>query len=112
MCAEDRAAGGVISELLVGLTAVIESIRVLPGARRHLTVHIESDHIVNALSKGWPSIWSERAWTKRDGTPVKNRDLWEQLARETERNEVRWRPFTPDAGAEQARVTAIAAAQR
>ena len=66
----------------------------------------------NALSKGWPSVWRERGWVKVNGTPVKNRDLWELLARETEPHEIRWRQFTQDGGSEQARVITIAAAQR
>ena len=51
-------------------------------------------------------------WVKHDGTPVKNRDLWELLAPETERHDIRWRPFDSSEGSQQERVSAIAAAQR
>lgn len=94
------------------LTAMIESIRVLPGTHPRLTVAIDSEHILNALSKGCPTAWKERGWIKHDGTPVKNRDLWELLVSETESQDLRWRRFAPTGRPEQARVVAIAAAQR
>jgi ribonuclease HI len=94
------------------LTALIESIRAIPHPHASLTVHVESEHIVTALRKGWPAVWSERAWLKGDGTPVKNRDLWELLECETEPHEMRWQQFTADGGSEQTRVIAIATARR
>jgi ribonuclease HI len=95
------------------LTALIEAIRALPRAPAELTVHTESEHIVTALRKGWPAVWRAKGWTKHDGMPVKNRDLWELVAREIEPHQIRWRHLTTfDGGPEQARVTAIAAARR
>jgi ribonuclease HI len=94
------------------LNALIEAIRALPHAPACLTVHTESEHIVTALSEGWPAVWRAQGWTKQDGTPVKNRDLWELVAREIEPHEIRWQHLTSEDGPEQARVTAIAAAQR
>jgi ribonuclease HI len=94
------------------LTAAIESIRALPDRHARLTVAIDSANVVHALVKGWPATWREHGWTKHDGTPVRNRDLWELLVRETELHEAHWRGFAAEGRPEQARVAAVAAAQR
>lgn len=72
-------------------------------------MHIESEHILTALSKRWPALWKEHDWLKDDGTPVKNRDLWERASAAIERHDIHWRP---SAGKQRERVTAIAAEQR
>lgn len=109
---EVHGGASLTSEPQMLLTAVIESIKAFPDAHARLTVNVQSEQIVTALRKGWPAVWKKRGWSNRDGMPVKNRDLWELLACETERHDIRWRPFTSDGGPEQTRVTAIAAGQR
>jgi ribonuclease HI len=95
------------------LTAVIEGLLALPRTSVRVTVHVQPGHVLTALSKGWPALWRERDWIKHDGTPVKNRDLWERLVAATEPREIRWRPFASTGGSQQQeRVIAIAAAQR
>jgi ribonuclease HI len=75
-------------------------------------VHIEPGHVLVALSKGWPALWRQCDWIKQDGTPVKNRDLWERLVAGTERRDIRWRPFARSGGSQQQeRALAIAAAE-
>jgi ribonuclease HI len=97
----------------MALTALIEAIRALPRTPAQLTVHTESQQLVTALRNGWPAVWRANGWTKQDGMPVRNRDLWELVAREIEPHQIRWRHLTlSDGGPEQARVTAIAAARR
>jgi ribonuclease HI len=93
------------------LTAVTEGLRVLPRTGAGVTVHVEPGHVLIAVSKGWPALWRERDWIKDDGTPVKNRDLWERLVAATERRDIRWRPFRSGGSQEQERASAIATAQ-
>jgi ribonuclease HI len=93
------------------LTAVIEGLCALPMKGTGITVHVESGHILTALSKSWPALWNEHDWTKDDGAPVKNRDLWDRTAATIERHHIRWRPFA-SSGRQQERMLAIAAAQR
>jgi ribonuclease HI len=96
------------------LTAVIEGLRALPQNSAAVIVHVQEGHVLDALSNGWPAKWRERNWVKHDGTPVKNRDLWEPLAAGADRHKIHWRPFisSEESDQQQERVLAIAAAQR
>jgi ribonuclease HI len=93
------------------LTAVIEGLGALPLKGTGITVHVDAGHVLTALSKGWPALWKEHDWIKDDGTPVKNRDLWERTAAVIEGHDIRWRSFV-SSGRQQERVLGIAAAQR
>lgn len=39
----------------------------------------------NALALGWLQGWKSVGWTRKDGKEVKNRDLWEEIERQTVR---------------------------
>jgi ribonuclease HI len=118
LCAGDlelvlRGSASLATEHRMTLTAVTEGLLALPRTIGGVTVHVQPGHVLVALGKGWPALWRERDWVKQDGTPVKNRDLWERLVVATERRNIRWRPFASSGGAQQQeRVSAIAAAQR
>ena len=38
----------------------------------------------------WLSKWQNNDWETRDGSPVKNQDLWESLMEQNERHTVAW----------------------
>ena len=59
------------------LTAAIEALRYAPEGTR-VALYTDSQYLKNGLTK-WLAGWKRRGWKKADGTPVLNRDLWEQL---------------------------------
>ncbi len=44
-----------------------------------VTVHSDSQYVVNAFNKGWIETWQRNGWKKADKKPVLNTDLWERL---------------------------------
>jgi len=44
-----------------------------------VTIHSDSQYLVNAISKGWARRWRARDWVKQDGEKAKNPDLWARL---------------------------------
>ncbi len=59
------------------LTAAIEALAFAPADTR-VALYTDSQYLKNGLTK-WLAGWKRRGWKKADGTPVLNRDLWEQL---------------------------------
>ena len=106
-----RGHADLTAESRMTLTALIEAFRALPSRPARLTVEVDSEHIERALRNGWPALWLDRGWVKADGTPVRNRDLWELLGVEIETHDVSWQSVPDDAGRRQ-RVRDLAAAQR
>lgn len=45
-----------------------------------VTIITDSEYLFNAMTKQWYKTWQNNKWLTRDGNPVKNRDLWEQIA--------------------------------
>ncbi len=50
------------------------------GHQPNLTVYTDSRYVIDGLTK-WLPNWRRRGWTTATGTSVKNRDLWQQLAK-------------------------------
>ncbi len=71
------------------LTAIIQALHALKKPCR-VSIHSDSALIVNAFTRGWVKSWLRRGWKKADKTPVKNRDLWEQLLKTMEPHDVKW----------------------
>ncbi len=42
-------------------------------------IYSDSQYLVKCLTKGWIATWKRKGWKTTDGSPVLNRDLWEQL---------------------------------
>lgn len=60
------------------LMAVLDLLRSTADAGEDLTVLCDSQYAINCCTK-WIPGWKRRGWKKRDGKPVLNRDLLEQL---------------------------------
>jgi ribonuclease HI len=62
------------------LLALLMSLRVV--YRRQCEAHIvtDSEYLFNAMTKQWYKNWQHNSWLTRDGSEVKNRDIWVQIA--------------------------------
>ena len=70
------------------LTAAISALRVL---KRRCTVNLHTDS--QYLRRGvveWLPGWLANDWRRANGSPVQNRDLWEELAGHIQRQNVEW----------------------
>lgn len=72
------------------LTAAVEALRALREPCR-VTLITDSQYLKKAFSDGWLDAWQRNGWRTASRTPVKNRDLWEELLSQTERHDVDWR---------------------
>lgn len=60
---------------LLGVIAGLEALR----RPCRVTVHSDSQYVVNAFNQHWVDGWLKRGWKNSKKEPVKNRDLWERL---------------------------------
>ena len=67
---------------IIGLEALKEKCQV--------TLHSDSEYLVNAMSKGWAWRWRENRWRRNKREKVLNPDLWERLLQLCEQHEVRF----------------------
>jgi len=67
--------------------AAVEALRITRGAKR-TRIYSDSALLVNAMTLGWIRKWKRSSWLNSGKAPVKNRDLWEALDRETDGREV------------------------
>lgn len=100
------------TENRMNLTSVIEGLRLLTARGRRVKVHIQSEYVVHAFTKGWLSRWQRDGWMNQAGEAVKNRDLWELLAAEAGRHQIQWVLVNGPGGPPHERVLTSASAQR
>jgi ribonuclease HI len=81
------------------LTAVLEGLRALTRPVP-VQVHVDSSYVERGFTQGWIERWRANGWRTADRKPVKNQDLWEQLAVEVARHTVTWRRVKGHAGVE------------
>lgn len=67
------------------LTAIVKGLRqalaIMPfDKKREITIFSDSAYCINAMEQGWYLAWKSNGWKKRDGSKVKNQDLWEELS--------------------------------
>jgi ribonuclease HI len=70
------------------ITGAIEALRLLPSGRE-VQLFTMSDYLFQGATQ-WRHGWRRRNWHKKDGGPVSNADLWQELDRLLEERRVRW----------------------
>jgi len=55
----------------------------------HVRIYTLSDYLRNGATR-WIEGWKRRGWTKKDGEPVANQDVWEWLDEEMQQRQVEW----------------------
>lgn len=63
---------------IMELTAVVQALRLVKYPC-NIKVYSDSAYVVNAFLQGWIYNWVKKGWKTADGSPVKNKELWEEL---------------------------------
>lgn len=70
------------------LMAAIQALAALQRACK-VDLHTDSRYVQQGIMS-WLPRWRSNGWRTSDGKPVKNQDLWQQLAEAAARHEVNW----------------------
>ena len=63
-----------------------------------ITLHSDSQYVVNAMSKGWARRWRSAGWRRNKRDKALNPDLWGRLLRLCENHDVEFRWVKGHAG--------------
>ncbi|MCL2355346.1 MAG: ribonuclease HI, partial [Oscillospiraceae bacterium] len=74
---------------IMEITAVIEGLKAL-NKPCDVEVYSDSSYVVNAFEKGWIYNWQMSGWRTAGKTPVKNKELWEELYELTQTHKVKF----------------------
>lgn len=64
------------------LTALIEALKKLLDLRfnqKPLLFVLDSQYVLNPITKGWLKKWKSRGWTKSGKSPIANLECWQEL---------------------------------
>jgi len=70
------------------MTAAIRALEALKRPCR-VALYTDSTYLRSGITE-WLPLWRRRGWRTATGKPVKNQDLWLELAAQTERHDVSW----------------------
>jgi ribonuclease HI len=79
------------------LRAAIEALRSLEGPSK-VRLFSDSAYLVDAFNKGWLSNWERNGWRTANKKPVKNADIWRELAALTRKHDARFVKIDRHAG--------------
>lgn len=72
---------------IMELTAVIQALRLVKYPC-NIKIYSDSAYVVNGFLQGWIYNWIKKGWRTADGSPVKNKELWEELYNLTKKHKV------------------------
>jgi ribonuclease HI len=70
------------------LAAAIGALDLVP-LDSHLQLFTTSDYVFQGATR-WINGWRKRNWQKKDGKPVANADLWQEIDRLSKRYKIAW----------------------
>jgi ribonuclease HI len=87
---KDLVAGGwpLATSNTMELWSVIAGLKRLERPTR-VTLYTGSKYVMDGATR-WLANWERRGWRKKDGTPVKNQELWQELSLAMGDHDVRW----------------------
>ena len=74
---------------IMELTAVIEALKLLK-VECEVELYSDSAYVVNAFDKGWIYNWKKNNWKTSGKDDVKNKELWEELDKLTQKHKVKF----------------------
>jgi len=72
---------------IMEITAVLESLKLLKE-ECEVKIYSDSAYVVNAFNQGWIHNWRKNNWKTANKSPVKNKELWEELYSLTQKHKV------------------------
>ena len=63
---------------IMEITATIEALKALKFPCE-VDLYSDSAYVVNCFNQGWIYNWIKKGWKTADGSPVKNKELWQAL---------------------------------
>lgn len=63
---------------IMEITAVLEALKLLKEPC-NVKVYSDSAYVVNAFNQNWITNWKKNNWKNASKSPVKNKELWEEL---------------------------------
>ncbi len=63
---------------IMELTAVVEALKLIKFPCS-IKVYSDSAYVINGFTQGWIYNWMKKGWKTADGSPVKNKELWQTL---------------------------------
>ncbi|MCT4552724.1 MAG: ribonuclease HI [Alphaproteobacteria bacterium] len=70
------------------LTAVIEALKILKKDCQ-IELYTDSKYVMDGITK-WIHNWQKNNWKTAAKKPVKNKELWQDLVKETSKHEINW----------------------
>ncbi len=72
---------------IMELTAILEALKAL---KKECEVDLYSDsaYCVNAFNQDWIYGWIKKNWKTADGSPVKNKEIWQEIYELTKKHKV------------------------
>lgn len=62
------------------LLALLTALDYIWSAKQSTQIVTDSEYLFNAMTKEWYKSWQHKGWITVIGEPVKNKDLWQEIA--------------------------------
>ena len=72
---------------IMELTAILEALKALK-VECEVDLYSDSAYCVNAFEQKWIYGWIKKNWRTADGSPVKNKEIWQEIYELTKKHKV------------------------
>lgn len=62
------------------LLALLTALDYIWSSKQSTQIVTDSEYLFNAMTKEWYKSWQHKCWVTATGEPVKNKDLWQEIA--------------------------------